>query len=116
MPTLNEYHSATSAACALRFSKDGTKVLCTNAGDNTAGLFHVDLETGLLDKICILPISGDYPKAIAFMVQRHNVPVVREEVNGLRIISADGKDTDFLQQAGLQIHMEKTCRIVPQYR
>ena len=58
--TLNDYHSATSAASALRFSKDGTKVLCTNAGDNTAGIFHVDKETGLLEKICILPISGDF--------------------------------------------------------
>ncbi len=85
VPTLNEYHSATSAACALRFSKDGTKVLCTNAGDNTAGVFHVDLETGLLERICVLPISGDYPKAIDFFPDNRHIMSLNHESNTITI-------------------------------
>lgn len=83
--TLNDYHSATSAACALRFSKDGTKVLCTNAGDNTAGLFEVDLETGLLEKVCILPVSGDYPKAIDFFPDNRHIMSLNHESNSITV-------------------------------
>ena len=83
--TLNDYHSATSAASALRFSKDGTKVLCTNAGDNTAGIFHVDKETGLLERICILPISGDYPKAGDFFPDNRHIISLNHESNSITI-------------------------------
>ena len=39
--------------------------------------------------------------------------IIREKINGLRVIPANRQNTDFLQQSGLGIHMEKTCRIVP---
>lgn len=85
VPTLNEYHASNSAACALRFSKDDSMVLCTNAGDNTAGVFRVDKETGLLEKICILPISGDYPKAIDFFPDNRHIISLNHESNTITI-------------------------------
>ena len=39
--TLNEYHSKGSAACVLRFSRDWNYVLCSNAGDNSVGIFKI---------------------------------------------------------------------------
>lgn len=81
VPTLNDYHSQNSAACALRFSKDDSLLLCTNAGDNTAGLFKVDRETGLLTKVCILPVSGDYPKAIDFFPDNRHIMSLNHESN-----------------------------------
>ena len=60
--TRSSYKSQVSAACVLRFSRDWKYVLCSNAGDNTMGVFSVDNETGKLTNICVLPISGDYPK------------------------------------------------------
>ena len=105
VPTLNEYHSATSAACALRFSKDGTKVLCTNAGDNTAGLFHVDLETGLLEKICILPISGDYPKAIDFFPDNRHIMSLNHESNTITIFEVH-YDKKYFTMKGRPIPIE----------
>lgn len=89
MPTLNEYHSATSAACALRFSRDGNLVLCTNAGDNSAGIFRVDQETGLLTKICILPVSGDYPKAIDFFPDNRHILSLNHESNTITIFKVN---------------------------
>ena len=79
--TLNEYHASNSAACALRFSRDDSKLLITNAGDNTAGLFLVDKETGLLEKVCILPVSGDYPKAIDFFPDNRHLMALNHESN-----------------------------------
>lgn len=89
VPTLNEYHASNSAACGLRFSKDDSKLLCTNAGDNTAGVFHVDKETGLLEKVCILPISGDYPKAIDFFPDNRHIMSLNHESNTITIFEVN---------------------------
>ena len=40
------------------------------------------------------------------------MPVVREEIDGLRVVAADGKDADLLQQPGLQVYVKKACRVV----
>lgn len=52
-------HDATSAIC---FAKNGEYLFASVAGDNVATMFHVDRETGLLEKRFSLPVSGDYPK------------------------------------------------------
>jgi len=95
VPTLNEYHASNSAACALRFSKDDSKVLCTNAGDNTAGIFHVDKETGLLEKICILPVSGEYPKAIDFFPDNRHIMVLNHESNTITVFGINYEEKYF---------------------
>lgn len=83
--TVNEYHSASTAACALRFSRDDSLLLCTNAGDNSAGVFRVDKETGILTKICILPVSGDYPKAIDFFPDNRHIMSLNHETNSITV-------------------------------
>ncbi|MCI8418730.1 MAG: lactonase family protein [Lachnospiraceae bacterium] len=85
VPTRSSYHSAVSAASALRFSRDDSLVLCTNAGDNSAGIFRVDKDTGLLTKICILPVSGDYPKAIDFFPDNRHIMSLNHESNTITI-------------------------------
>ena len=87
--TLNEYHSASSAASALRFSRDDSLLLCTNAGDNTAGLFAVDKDTGLLTRICILPISGDYPKAGDFFPDNRHIISLNHETNTITVFKVN---------------------------
>lgn len=63
--TLNEYHAGGSAASSIQLSEDGKYVFCSNAGDNSVGAFKRDQKTGLLEKIFVLPVSGDYPKDFA---------------------------------------------------
>lgn len=63
--TLNNYHAGGSAASAIQLSTDGNYIFCSNAGDNSVGAFTRNMETGLLDKLFVLPVSGDYPKDIA---------------------------------------------------
>ena len=57
--------SQLTAGCAMRFSPDETHLYCSNAGDNSISVYNRDTETGLLEFICCLPVSGDYPKDIA---------------------------------------------------
>lgn len=99
VPTLNDYHAGSSSACALRFSKDDTKLLITNAGDNSAGVFHVDNETGMLEKVCILPVSGDYPKAIDFFPDNQHIMSFNHESNSITIFKIDYEKKHFTMSA-----------------
>ena len=84
-----------SAACVLRFSKDWKYVLCSNAGDNTMGIFKVDNETGMLEKICILPISGDYPKAGDFFPDHRHFMSLNHETNSMTIFRINYEEKYF---------------------
>lgn len=63
--TANSYHAGDTAASAIKLSADGKYVFCSNAGDNSVGAFKRDTKTGELEKLFVLPISGEYPKDIA---------------------------------------------------
>ncbi len=54
-------NSTNNTALAMRFSPDEKHLLCSNGGDNTVGVFERDIDTGLLTRLCVLPISGAYP-------------------------------------------------------
>ena len=77
--TLNDYHAGGSAASALNISEDFQYMVSSNAGDNSAVVFRIDQETGMLSKLLCLPISGDYPKdANLFPDNRHLVSLNHE--------------------------------------
>ena len=65
--SLGKKHSNVNAAMRIRFSRGYNYVLCSNVGDNSAGVFEIDHETGLLTKVCVLPISGSYPKDVGML-------------------------------------------------
>lgn len=70
--TTGPKHNDLTAACSLRFSPDEKHMFCSNAGDESVSMYARDPETGLLEQMCCLPISGEYPKDIAiFPDDRH---------------------------------------------
>ena len=93
--TRSKYHSQVSAACVLRFSKDWKYVLCSNAGDNTMGILKVDEETGKLEMICILPVSGDYPKAGDFFPDNRHFMSLNHETNSITIFRINYEEKYF---------------------
>lgn len=62
VPTYLDNDESAKAASALKISPSGDYLYCSTAGEETVGIFKIDHETGKLTKICILPISGKYPK------------------------------------------------------
>lgn len=77
--TLNDYHTSTCMACAMKFSPDFSLLLCSNAGDNSLSVFDIDSKTGLLSKRFTLPVSGDYPKDIAIFPDMKHVLSLNHE-------------------------------------
>ena len=78
-----------SAASGLRIAPSGKYLYCSTAGDNTAGIFEIDQESGLLKEICILPISGKYPKDIDVFPDEKTLVVLNHESNEIRFFRVD---------------------------
>lgn len=90
--TLNDYHAGGSAASSIQLSADGHYVFCSNAGDNSVGAFKRDANTGLLTKIFVLPVSGDYPKDFAVTVDNKFLFSLNNESNTITIFTMDLKN------------------------
>jgi 6-phosphogluconolactonase len=87
--TLGKSYNDKSAAAALRFSSDSTKLFVSNAGDNSVAFFERDVETGLLTKRSVLPISGDYPKQICVFPDDKHIASMNHESNTITFFKID---------------------------
>lgn len=77
------------AASGLRIAPSGKYLYCSTAGDNSAGVFKIDQETGMLTKVCVLPISGKYPKDVAVFPDEKTLVVLNHESNEIRFFHID---------------------------
>lgn len=89
--TLNSYHAGGSAASSMQLSADCKYLFCSNAGDNSVGAFTRDTKTGLLEKLFVLPVSGDYPKDIAVTPNNKYLFSLNHETNTITFFKVDLK-------------------------
>ena len=82
----DETHDATSGLC---MSPDDKYVFCSTAGEDTVAMYKRDEQTGLLEKQCILPISGNYPKDLAVFPDGKHLAVVNHESNSITTFAID---------------------------
>ena len=87
--TLGKSYNDKSAVAALRFTNDGKYLFCSNAGDNSVAFFERDLETGMLEKKSVLPISGDYPKQICVFPDDKHLASMNHESNTITFFEID---------------------------
>ena len=82
-------YSELTAACSLRMTHDQRHVFCSNAGDNAVSIYSRDVESGLLEFLCCLPISGDYPKDIAIFPDQNHIVSVNHETGSMTFFKVD---------------------------
>ncbi len=109
--TLNDYHAAGSAASALNFSNDFNYLISSNAGDNSAVVFKIDKETGLLTMLFCLPISGEYPKDVALFPDQRHLVSLNHESNTMTFFSVDFEKKLIIMH-GKEINIEKPNVII----
>lgn len=78
-----------NAASALSFSEDYNYLLTTSAGSNSATLYSVDQETGLLTRIFCLPVSGEYPKDASLFPNNKFLVSLNHETNDMTFFHVD---------------------------
>ncbi len=69
------------SASALSFSEDYQYLLTTVAGDNSVAVYKVDDKTGLIKRVFLLPVSGEYPKDAEFFPDNANLVSLNHESN-----------------------------------
>ena len=107
--TLNDYHAGDAAASGINLSWDYNYLICTNAGDNSVCIFHIDKKTGMLEKIFCLPISGSYPKdAMMFPDNKHLVSLNHEN-NTMTFFAVDLKQGTIVMNAKEIKIMQPNC-------
>ena len=87
--TVMDKDEVSSACCAMKISPSGNYLYCSSAGENTVGIFRIDKHTGLLTKLCILPISGGYPKDVDVLPDEKTLIVLCHESNYMRFFNVD---------------------------
>ncbi|MCI8551321.1 MAG: lactonase family protein [Lachnospiraceae bacterium] len=113
IPTVGKKHSNVNAAAALRFSHDGKLVLCSNAGDNSIGIYDRDETTGLLTQKVVLPISGEYPKDIGMMPGGKHFYSVNHETSTMTFFTlVPEKNYFYMHAAPLRIDQPNCCALV----
>ncbi|MCI6887482.1 MAG: lactonase family protein [Lachnospiraceae bacterium] len=91
IPTTGKKCNALTAACCMRLSKDEEQkyLFCGNAGDETVSVYKRDKDTGLLEQLCCLPISGEYPKDIAIFPDNKHIASINHESDSITFFSVD---------------------------
>ena len=76
--TLPEKFDEDNCAVTLRVTEDDRYLYVTNSGDNSVAIYQI-LEDGKLNKLCVLPVSGIYPRDLFILPdQKHFVSVNQE--------------------------------------
>lgn len=111
--TMGGKHKQIAAACCMRFSADQQYVYCGNAGDETVSVFKRDAETGMLELLCSLPVSGEYPKDIAVFPDNQHIAVMNHESGNITFFKVDyGKGLLVMCAKELRCNQPNSCAIV----
>lgn len=105
--------SQLTAACSIRFSSDEKYLFCSNAGDDTVSIYSRDEETGLLELICCLPISGEYPKDVAVFPDDKHIASCNHETGSITFFKVDYERGLLIMSAKqLDVDEPNCCAIV----
>ncbi len=109
--TVNDYHAKGSASSALNLSDDENYIVSSTAGDNSVVLFKIDHETGELNKIFCLPISGDYPKDATLFPDNRHLVSLNHETNTMTFFNVD-TEKGLLVMNGRELKIERPNCII----
>ncbi len=111
--TVGKKSSNVNAAAALRFSPDESLVLCSNAGDNSIGIYDRNAESGLLTQRVVLPVSGEYPKDIGMFPGEKFIYSVNHETSTMTFFTwVPEKNYFYMHTPPLKIDQPNCCALV----
>lgn len=90
----------------MEFSLDGKYLYCANAGTTEMAVFEREGETGLLNLNSIIPISGDFPKALAIFPGNKHFVSLNHESNEICTFRMD-YENKFALMDGKPIRIDK---------
>ena len=89
IPTTDKYQAQDVAASALNISVDGKYILASNAGENSVSLYEIQPESGELNRLFCLPISGEYPKDASLFPDNKHLVCLNHESDTMTFFTVD---------------------------
>ncbi len=111
--TTGPKHSQLTSACSMRISIDEKYLFCGNAGDNSVSVYKRDKDTGLLEALCCLPISGSYPKDICIFPDDKHIASNNHETGSITFFTVDyTKGLLVMNGKEIRVNEPNSCVIV----
>ena len=73
----------------MNISVDGKYILASNAGENSVALYEIQPESGELERLFCLPISGEYPKDASLFPDNKHLVCLNHESNTMTFFTVD---------------------------
>lgn len=86
--TLPPRFSEDNCAVTLKISDDDQYLFVTNSGDNSVAIYKID-ETKKMHNMCVLPISGIYPRDIYLFPDHKHFASINQESDSITFFSVD---------------------------
>ena len=94
------------SATAMTISPDGKHLYVVNAGVNSAVIYDIDPETGMLTLNCNSKISGEFPKAVRVFPDNEHFMTLNHENDEICVFKMNYEEHYFLMQ-GKPLHVGK---------
>ncbi len=94
------------AASGMEVSADGKYLFCSNAGVNSAVIYRIDENTGMLTAVCNEKISGDYPKMLGIFPDGAHFISLNHETNEITTFKVD-YENQYILMEGRPIKVDK---------
>ena len=94
------------SATAMTIAPDGKHLYVVNAGVNSAVIYDIDPETGMLTLNCNSKISGEFPKAVRVFPDNEHFMTLNHENDEICIFKMNYEEHYFLMQ-GKPLHVGK---------
>lgn len=103
----------TTAATCISFTSDEKYLFCANAGENSVCVYKRDAQTGLLELVFCLPISGEYPKDIAIFPNDNYIASINHASGSITFFRVDyEKGLITMNTTGINVNQPNCCTIV----
>ena len=86
------------SATAMTITPDGKHLYVVNAGVNSAVIYDIDPETGMLTLNCNSKISGEFPKAVRVFPDNEHFMTLNHENNEICVFKMNYEEHYFLMQ------------------
>ena len=103
--SLQDNYTQYNDAVAVKLSSDDRHLFVTNSGDNSVAIYNIDPEDHHMERICVLPVSGIFPKDLLVLPNNRLITAVNQEGNSLTSFKVN-------YEKGTILMVDKPVRIV----
>ena len=106
--TLPAKFTEDNCAVTLKITEDDQYLFVSNSGDNSVAVYKIDAEKHM-DKLCVLPVSGIYPRDIYLFPGGKHFASVNQESDSITIFGVN-YEKGYIYMKGRPVHVPcPTC-------